>query len=107
MKMILRKGNLYWECPAPNCGLVRIPVEGSTSGETKWAWNGSLDKPTLTPSVKVTWDFGDPPATHNCCHFNVTDGVIHFHGDCTHDMKNQTIPMPEITEEFRVFLGDD
>ena len=102
-KVILRKGNLFFECPAQDCGLVRVPVVDGQ--EHKWTWNGSLDKPTLQPSVKITWDFGEPPK-FNCCHFMVIEGVIHFQNDCTHELNNQVVPMLDITEEFKQYLGD-
>lgn len=103
MKVLLHKGYLYWECPAQNCGLVRIPVEG----DRKWTWNGNLDKPTLAPSVRITWDFGVAPnRVSNCCHFNVTDGQIVFHDDCTHELKGKTLAMPDLTEDVLRFMSD-
>jgi len=105
-KLILRKGHLFYECPAQNCGMVRIPTQGAASAETKWDWNGSLDKPTITPSIRVSWDFGDPPV-HNCCHVNITDGKITFYADSTNELAGKTIEMPEVDEDFRNFLAED
>jgi hypothetical protein len=103
VKVVLRKNALYFECPAQNCGNVRVPLDG----EPHWNWNGSLDKPTITPSVKIQWDFGEEPnRTHNICHFNVIDGVLHFCADCTHELKGQKIPMPDVAPDFEKFLAD-
>jgi hypothetical protein len=100
-KVVLRNNTLLFECPASICGTVRVPLQG----EPHWNWNGSLDAPTLTPSVRITWDWGEPPNhVHNCCHFNITDGSIQFHGDCTHELKGKTIAMADVTEEFNNYF---
>jgi hypothetical protein len=82
---------------------VRVPLEG----EPHWSWSGSFEKPTITPSVKITWDFGEPPnQIHNCCHFNITDGIIEFCNDCTHELKGQKVPMVDVSQDFEKFLAD-
>jgi hypothetical protein len=53
-------------------------------------FKGSIDSPTFTPSVKLTW--GDK--MENCCHYIITDGQVKFCDDCTHDLKGQTVPLP-------------
>jgi hypothetical protein len=53
-----------------------------------WQWNGSLEKPTFSPSLLV---WGSRPEQR--CHLFVTDGKIQFLGDCAHDLKNQTVPL--------------
>lgn len=104
MKVIFRKNALLFECPAQECGLVRIPLEG----EPKWKWNGSVDNPTLSPSVRITWDFGEPPnVKHNQCHFVIENGIIKFDNDCTHELKGQKVPMLELAEDFLQFHGID
>lgn len=93
MKVLLRKGFLHWECPASICGHVRVPVEGQKA----WEWNGSLDLPTISPSVKVDWYFGEAPNKQIfCCHCIITEGVITFCGDCTHELANQKVVMLDI-----------
>jgi hypothetical protein len=68
----------------------------------RWGYNGNADAPTFTPSVKVSWDWGpveDAEPGHrqgyHCCHFNVTDGKIIYHGDCTHKYAGQTLDLLE------------
>lgn len=64
-------------------------------------WNNSVDLPTFTPSVLVTWrDFSveddvNSPVKDFRCHSFVTDGRIQFLGDCTHGLANQTVELPE------------
>ena len=96
---VLRKtasGRIGFWCPgcdgfhAINCGDAR--------GGPQWSWNGSVDRPTFTPSILVTTP-GDPDPEWNiaptCCHSFVTDGRIQFLGDCTHALAGQTVPIPE------------
>jgi hypothetical protein len=56
----------------------------------RWTWNGSFDKPTFTPSLLVN-QF-DPESR---CHLIMTDGNIHFQADCWHELKNQTVEIPD------------
>lgn len=66
------------------------PFHVGSVGRPSWEWNGSMDKPTFTPSLLV---FKDVPEQR--CHSYVTDGRIQFLGDCFHDLKNQTVEIPE------------
>jgi hypothetical protein len=34
------------------------------------------------------------PRFGTCCHVFVTKGEIQFLGDCTHELKNKTVPIP-------------
>jgi len=77
-----------------------------------WTWNQSLEEPTVSPSILVNgtralvdgkpvhWFKyeGEYPA-ERCdfiCHSFVKDGQIQFLGDCSHDLKGQTVPLPDI-----------
>jgi hypothetical protein len=86
VKIWQRGDNVGFECPG--CGGVHeVPVN---NGPHSWKWNGSLDKPTLHPSLKVTNGQGW------CCHFWVQDGRIQFCPDSTHELRNKTIELPEV-----------
>lgn len=84
---ILEKGHLYYWCPACK-SMAHVPVD-------RWQWNGSLDKPTLTPSVKETCG-PFPDGKILCCHYFLTDGVMNYCGDCTHGHSNEKIPLPDL-----------
>lgn len=76
-----------------------------------WLFNGDVNSPTFTPSfrhngmqtVKIQGEWtgewvrdaaGNPiPET---CHYNLTAGVLQFHGDCTHALRGQNVPLPPI-----------
>jgi hypothetical protein len=75
-----------------------------------WTWNGDMERPTFTPSVRVRavqWPPDGPkanrrqnhpgvePGQHTTCHSFVTDGRIQFLGDCTHMLAGQTVDLPE------------
>ena len=62
-----------------------------------WKWNGSEEKPTISPSIKVTYGhYPDPP---DVCHSFVTDGKIQFLGDCTHVLAAQTVELPDLDDD--------
>lgn len=64
-----------------------------------WGFNGNLDKPTFTPSVRITWPEQKEDGTtfNHCCHFNIVDGRIEFCGDCTHALSGQVLELPDIS----------
>lgn len=83
-------GKLFFECPGCN---MQHGVNVEIDGPPRWGWNGSLDKPTFTPSVLVRYRWG-PEQRDVVCHSFVTDGRIQFLGDCTHALAGQTIDLP-------------
>lgn len=100
-------GHAHW---CPGCKeMHRIP--------DSWQFNGNVNRPTFTPSVKITgkqtvkddrgnwtgeWVRGpDGNALDECCHYILTDGVLNFCGDCTHALRGQSVPLPELPEWIR------
>lgn len=70
-------------CPGCLCGhYVRVAGPGAV-----WGWNQNKEKPTVTPSVLTT--------SSHTCHCFIKDGMIQFLGDCTHQLKDQTVPIPD------------
>jgi hypothetical protein len=99
-------GGLTFWCPG--CDEAHTVNVGEGPGP-RWGWNGSVDRPTFTPSVLVQ---GAAPLTDDehaaylrgeglpeprpfRCHSFVADGQIQFLGDCTHSLAGQTVPLPE------------
>jgi Family of unknown function (DUF6527) len=62
---------IAFHCPGCEYG-HQIPVTGMRA----WTWNGSLDKPTLQPSILVNRGSANPGV--HVCHSIVTDGRIQF-----------------------------
>lgn len=78
--------------------------------DSRWTFNGDHEKPTFRASMLARWTEGYPPVTsenlaeyqrapwpqtqvEKVCHSFVTDGNIQFLGDCTHELKGQTVPL--------------
>lgn len=85
-----------WHCPGCN-----EPHYVPTTGPKAWGFNGSMERPTLTPSVLVypghrLNEAGERVATPRC-HVFIRDGQIQFLGDCEHALANQTVDVPEVT----------
>lgn len=54
------------------------------------AFNMDLNNPTVTPSLLQNF------SADKICHSFITDGKIYYLGDCWHDLKNQTVELPDI-----------
>lgn len=74
-------------------------------GKPRWHWNGDVDKPSLNPSVSVSWtepsdkpeEFDDPTKDMlRKCHSFVRDGKIQYLDDCTHALAGQTVELPDL-----------
>jgi hypothetical protein len=60
-----------------------------------WIWNGSLDRPTISPSIRVSRPWHP---TNKICHSFVREGRIEFLGDCMHALAGKTVDLPEWPE---------
>jgi hypothetical protein len=72
----------------------KVPVTGSKA----WGFNGSIERPTLTPSILTSQRWGYEERDR-VCHSFVTDGRIQFLGDCTHALAGQTVELAEVVLE--------
>ncbi|CAG0967232.1 hypothetical protein MTYP_01060 [Methylophilaceae bacterium] len=96
-KSYLCGNSLSFHCPGCKRG-HGVPVDGSRG----WVWNQNLEKPTLSPSILVTYPANPNAAeefkewrTKRICHSFVTDGRIQFLSDCTHELAGQTVDLPD------------
>lgn len=70
-----------------------------TVGDHAWGFNGSIERPTFTPSILVRSSFNEDGVMRDfCCHSFVRDGRIEFLGDCTHALAGQTVDLPDLPE---------
>jgi hypothetical protein len=91
--------NGYFHHHCPGCKSTHIvPVAPPWETEHRWTYSGSVDAPTLNPSVKHNW--GSPGsasaadgAQQRICHYFITEGRIEFCGDSTHSLAGQTLPL--------------
>jgi hypothetical protein len=112
-KLLVREGGYakFW-CPGCEEFHYLHVKPGQPAG---WEYNGNADAPTLSPSVLVRQGHHvpgqkQPPNCWYCneaakdgqptfcyqCHSYVKDGMIQFLDDCTHRLKGQTVPLPNI-----------
>jgi len=81
----------YFEFFCPGCKERHVICTNPKFGPV-WQFNKDLDRPTASPSLLVRWN--DPDGNH-VCHSFIRDGKIQFLNDCTHELKGQTIDIPE------------
>lgn len=103
---------LMWWCPG--CDEAHRIQHGEGLGP-RWGWNGSVDKPTFTPSVLVrgvkhmtdeqharfmaTRELPDPEPY--VCHSFVVDGQMQMLADCTHALAGKTVDIPALPDFWR------
>ena len=91
------QGVHYLRLWCPGCGsahqIVTSRDEGAAPGIT-WEWDGSLDAPTINPSIHVT---GGSQGIN--CHSFVRAGVWEYLSDCTHALAGQHVAIPEWDED--------
>jgi hypothetical protein len=80
--------SLWFFCPG-----CQEPIRITVNGPGTWKWNGDLEKPTISPSILTD---GNKPEKR--CHSFIKDGNIQFLNDCFHELKGQTVPLPELPE---------
>lgn len=78
---------LFWWCPG--CESYH-----GVSPE-KHTWNGSMDKPTFTPSLLCSAPTHTPPK----CHSYITDGIIDYLSDCEHHLAGKKVPLPDFPDD--------
>lgn len=66
--------------------------EHSVNGK-RWNWNGDVDKPTLSPSVRHYYTRPDGTEV-TTCHYHIKAGMIEFCDDCQHDLSSRTVELP-------------
>jgi len=102
----------------PGCNELHV-IHVGEGPRPKWSWNGNAERPTFKPSILVRgirddlyeddWEEYENqlalggservlsnPKFRTVCHSFVTDGLIRFLNDCTHTLKGQTVPLPDL-----------
>lgn len=69
--------------------IIPVMTKGTREGTGNWTWNGSVDAPTLRPSLRSR----APPIV---CHSFIADGKIQFLDDCTHELAGQTMDLLDV-----------
>lgn len=79
----------HFHCPA--CDHAHL-VYTAGSNVPKWSFNGDLEKPTFSPSLRCFWPGREKEYT---CHSFIRNGKMEFLNDCTHDMAGKTVELPD------------
>lgn len=89
-KVYIDKGTAYIFCPGCKChhGLA---IGDPHPQNLRWAFNKDVYEPTFTPSLLCN---GSHAETR--CHSYITNGRIQFLNDCYHELRNQTVLLPEV-----------
>lgn len=58
--------------------------------DSRWTFNGDLEHPTFSPSHVNLID------VDRRCHIIITDGVVQYLSDCTHELAGQSIPLADL-----------
>jgi len=88
----------YW---CPGCGRMHeIAVSGKNASGAAWSFDGNFAAPTFSPSINERVNMPDmrgynPGAGSSVCHHFVRAGKIQFLGDCTHELRGQTVEIPD------------
>lgn len=80
-----RVGVAFW---CPGCDTAH-------SINFSWHFNDDLERPTISPSIKVSYSPTDFDMPGGVCHSFVENGAIRFLDDCTHHLRGQTVELPE------------
>lgn len=81
--------------PFPTC-ILPVMIGGRREGTPNWTWNGSVEFPTVKPSILSRG--GNENAREMICHSFINDGKIQFLSDCTHEFAGQTLDLLEVEE---------
>ena len=85
--------NLFW-CPGCQCAHYIATAENDR-GFPIWQWNGDMENPTVSPSIRVE----DPVADKiNICHSFIRNGKIQYLSDCTHELAGKTVDMVDLED---------
>lgn len=71
----------------------KMDQKDKNSNPPMWRFTGSLDHPTISPSVLYKWAAGEKSGV---CHFFVKQGVIEYLEDCTHQFKGKKLGLENV-----------
>lgn len=81
-------------------GAHLLPISDPGDGRPVWTFTGTVESPTLSPSVlsNIPFRWVNGEASSFICHSFLREGKLEFLGDCTHQYANQTVPLPPMPD---------
>lgn len=94
-----RKGYFIFNCLGCKCDHF---VNTNPEFGTCWEWNGSLEKPTVSPSILVGANLAILDGSYKVkrCHSFIRDGKIQYLNDCDHELAGKTIELPNYSTDL-------
>ena len=87
----------HW-CPACN-ELHPFAVDQPFANKARWSFDSNLNQPTFGPSMNIRT--GPFPDGHlEVCHYFLRRGQLQYLGDCTHELKGKTVPLPDLPVRY-------
>ena len=91
LKPVVGEDVAGWVFFCPGCDHAHVFY---VKGPVTWSFNGNEEKPSFQPSLLNTCD-NHPDPKQRRCHLMLTDGRISYGDDCSHDLRGQTIDLPD------------
>lgn len=74
--------------------------EGHCIITPRWKFDGNVENPTISPSILT----GFPPEmSEHRCHSFIRNGQIQFLDDCHHELKGQTVDLPDLDVVLKTY----
>jgi hypothetical protein len=70
-----------------------LPIKKYSNMDEIFEWNSNSDKPTFKPELLIKGYAGNMGTPK--CHSRITDGMIEFFIDCTHELAGKTVELPD------------
>jgi hypothetical protein len=102
-KLRVAQGNrIYHYCPA--CEHAHGITANTPDG---WVFNNDPEKPTFSPSVRVTstrpkkkHDGTEETVEITTCHYFLNNGVLEYCSDSPHALAGKSVPLPDWPENY-------
>lgn len=91
-----KEGIMHW---CQGCKSAHVYITNNGGSGPQWTWNGNIDKPTLSPSMRSFITKRDG-TQRTLCHYFLTDGMIEFLSDSgAHEFRGKH-PLEDIPDDY-------
>jgi Family of unknown function (DUF6527) len=78
----------------PGCRVRHyVPTGVSDAEGRRWVFNGDLERPTFSPSLRFEVEHEDRKT--DVCHLSIVNGMLDYHLDSTHWLGGETVAMKQ------------